>query len=900
MKIVRKPRFVSGRHRTRAVTACLAIALTGHSQAAEVSLKAGGDGLGASSFNAGTNWTSGVAPSTGNTYVVGVQFLRTPPNGTSYTFGGDSLALNTGGGIIYKGTGTAAILTIPSFILNGGFIRSGSSAADTLHIAGSMAVNGTGSYILADQGPFIFDSILTGTGALSTQSAGTGFTITFNGASTYTGPFNVSTTQANAATILSDTSHWKFIIGANGVNNSIGGTGKITFNGIFDLDLATAGDTEGNSWTLVDAAALTETYGTTFSITGFTENNNVWTSADGKYQFSEATGMLKRIAADTDGDGLPDAWEMAHFGSLDEGAEDYFDGGGTFHDGDYDDDYASNLSEYLAGTDPDDPDSWPDTDNDQLNDGWEKYYFNGSLAYTGADDPDNDHNTNAAEFAATTNPASAFSYPDLDDDEFGDGLNDGWEVFYFGSITSPDAGPDSDPDGDLFSNLEEQASNTNPTSQVSSPDEDGDLIPDGWEVKYFRIGTESRAEAAARCLPGEDSDGDSYSNLAEYSGGSNPILASSTPIALAYWRFEEKTTGVVPYGNDSGGNQTNTVLDSSGLGNHMMTWRNYTAPTYTTAVPFSTVPLTSAPNTASLAIVADRGNLYLTDNVYTTTGVGVNNYSFSAFTVELSFNTNATGVWQVPIGKTGNPIGGQAPFSLKIRQADNRLVAGIVDGAGTAKEALGTRVIATNTWYHAVVTASATELKLWLKTSAESTYTLEATTAISGCYYTYAGNNAPWVVGLGKWNGADADPFSGNIDEVRISPSVLSPAAYIVPDANPDSDNDGMVDSWEMTVFGNLAQTATGDHDGDGTNNLTEYRLGLVPTNGTSRFIVQGSATGVLTWPSVTGVNFKVHRTTDFTTWTTLGTVPGTATTATFTDPSPPAGKAFYKVSLEP
>ncbi|RYD19121.1 MAG: LamG domain-containing protein [Verrucomicrobiaceae bacterium] len=479
-------------------------------------------------------------------------------------------------------------------------------------------------------------------------------------------------------------------------------------------------------------------------------------------------------------------------------------------------------------------------------------------------------------------------------------MNDGWEIHHFGSITA--AVPTADPDGDLYPNLEEFYANTDPKLQTSSPDYDADGLPDGWEVKYFRVGSESLAAAMARQDAVMDPDGDSYNNFAEYKAGSDPTKADSKPVALAYWRFEEMTTGVVPYGNDSGGNQTNTVLDASGLGNHMMTWRNYTAPTYTTDVPFATVPVSSATNTASLAFVRDAANLFLTDNVYTTAGVGINSHVFSAYTIEASFKTTATNVWQVVVGKSGNPIGGQPPFSLKIRASDNHLVAGIVDGAGTAKEAVSTRAITSGTWFSVAVTASATELKLWIKSSADSTPVLEATTPISGAFFNYAGVNAPWVVGLGKWNNADADPFSGNIDEVRICPEVLAPSAFLVPMTSNDTDTDGMDDAWETASFGGLSQTATGDFDGDGTNNLTEYRLGLVANSGTSRFAAIRAADGRLTWPSVTGVNFTVMRSTTLAagSWIPVGSVPGTAGTAGFTDPSPPVGGAFYRVLLEP
>ncbi len=43
------------------------------------------------------------------------------------------------------------------------------------------------------------------------------------------------------------------------------------------------------------------------------------------------------------------------------------------------------------------------------------------------------------------------------------------------------------------------------------------------------------------------------------------------------------------------------------------------------------------------------------------------------------------------------------------------------------------------------------------------------------------------------------------------------------PAAPADTDNDGMADSWEQTVFGSLSQTANGDPDGDGYTNIESY-----------------------------------------------------------------------------
>ncbi len=44
-----------------------------------------------------------------------------------------------------------------------------------------------------------------------------------------------------------------------------------------------------------------------------------------------------------------------------------------------------------------------------------------------------------------------------------------------------------------------------------------------------------------------------------------------------------------------------------------------------------------------------------------------------------------------------------------------------------------------------------------------------------------------------------------------------------------DSDNDGMPDDWEQFYFNGLSQTATGDWDADGTNNLAEYNADTHP-----------------------------------------------------------------------
>lgn len=112
-----------------------------------------------------------------------------------------------------------------------------------------------------------------------------------------------------------------------------------------------------------------------------------------------------------------------------------------------------------------------------------------------------------------------------------------------------------------------------------------------------------------------------------------------------------------------------------------------------------------------------------------------------------------------------------------------------------------------------------------------------------------------------------------------------------------DIDRDGMDDMWETNHFGGLSQDGESDQDADGTINRTEFRLGLDPKNGSSRFSATLSQSGQLEWPSAAGVTFAIQRAENpGGKWTTLSILPGTPATANYTDPTPPPGRAFYRI----
>jgi hypothetical protein len=118
---------------------------------------------------------------------------------------------------------------------------------------------------------------------------------------------------------------------------------------------------------------------------------------------------------DSDGDGLPDGWEVTHaFNPLNPIGVN----GAT---GDPDSDGATNIVEFGQGTDPRDR----DTDNDSLPDGWEIRYGLNPLSATTPngrnDDPDMDSRTNYEEYLAGTDPKVA---EDETIDSDSDGLTD--------------------------------------------------------------------------------------------------------------------------------------------------------------------------------------------------------------------------------------------------------------------------------------------------------------------------------------------------------------------------------------------------------------------------------------------------------------------------------------------
>ncbi len=226
----------------------------------------------------------------------------------------------------------------------------------------------------------------------------------------------------------------------DGVLEATGGAPTLTDNGSASVWIGGNPQAGGRSWNgrLDDLAIWNRPLSAADIARLYTEGKN------------NAKSLAELLAAedmDTDGDGLPDFWEIAH---LPAGA--HTDNGSTNSAfgpaGDPDADGSTNLQEFTRGTDPQNP----DTDGDGLPDGVETgtgVWVNATNTGTdplradtdgdgladGVENPDLPYNP----ASPATQPGTSPHNPDSDDDTFSDGI----EIAYGSNPTDAGSNPDA-------------------------------------------------------------------------------------------------------------------------------------------------------------------------------------------------------------------------------------------------------------------------------------------------------------------------------------------------------------------------------------------------------------------------------------------------------------------------
>ena len=251
------------------------------------------------------------------------------------------------------------------------------------------------------------------------------------------------------------------------------------------------------------------------SLSPTSSNATADADSDGLNNLGEYNASTNPQDSDSDNDGMPDGWEVNH--SLNPNATDAAS--------DPDSDGVGNLAEYTATTDPQDSDS----DNDQMPDGWELNHALSPIVSNATADPDSDNLDNLGEYTAGSDPQ--------DSDSDNDQMPDGWEVEYSLSPTVDTASGDAD--GDELNNLDEYNAGTDPQDS----DSDGDLMTDGWEVVYGTDVTFPDGSA--------DPDSDNLTNLEEFQLGIDPMTDDTDLDGIP--DGVEVDNGLNPAGDDAAG-----------------------------------------------------------------------------------------------------------------------------------------------------------------------------------------------------------------------------------------------------------------------------------------------------------------------------------------------------------
>ena len=213
------------------------------------------DAVGESAFNDAHAWSDNRFARPGAAYSTGNFLLRTPASGNSFTFVGESLRVNNtngaAGGLLYKGTGTTAVVRFKNLILDGGHVRHASGAADVFRLGGKVTLPSSAT-IDAAQGPIHVSANIGGSGSLTKTGP---YPLVLSGGNTYGGSTTISAGTLRLAPASAVASYsFDSVSGISVIN---GGAGGAAMNGtLANGATIVAGGRFGNAVRLANGASV--------------------------------------------------------------------------------------------------------------------------------------------------------------------------------------------------------------------------------------------------------------------------------------------------------------------------------------------------------------------------------------------------------------------------------------------------------------------------------------------------------------------------------------------------------------------------------------------------------------------------------------------------------------------
>ncbi len=280
---------------------------------------------------------------------------------------------------------------------------------------------------------------------------------------------------------------------------------------------------------------------------------------------------------------------------------------------------------------------------------------------------------------------------------------------------------------------------------------------------------------------------------------------------IAYWRFDdaqdseivENAGGTVANGiglPDSDGQTVwrKAAHEWSGNGNHLTTWEYaWAGHTWSNDVPATSVPAEGYGNSLSITSAGSYPAAMTWSEQSNPTGVDLETWSPSEFTIEASFKLTDISGYHTIVGRDGTEVATDraepalAPFYLSSRAGTGTLgvVMTDVDGYTHIVES-EEGFVETDTWYNVAVVSDGTTLSLYcnnelvnsidmIESGTSDTHLAIGETSGDGW------ESGTWTVTRGLYNGGHTDRVYGWVDEIRFSDVALDPVNFLFGKASP-------------------------------------------------------------------------------------------------------------------